>query len=219
MNRYILVIATTLVAVAIFAAGSFFYDRSQKTVIEQIVARSEGALVRPHSPIIGPTEAPVTIVEFLDPSCEACRAFYPITKQILQRFPGDVRLVIRYTPFHDGSEEAVRILETARRQMRFEAILSALFTAQPDWADHGAPNLQKAWSYAGRAGLNLDRARSEANSVEISDVIALDVADVKTFAIKQTPSFFVNGKPLTDFSPQGLLSLVESEVKRTKVVP
>ena len=219
MRRYILVVATTLVAVATFAVGTFLYDRTQTTVAEQVSAKSEGKLIRPHSPIIGPTEAPVTIVEFLDPSCEACRAFYPVTKQILQRFHGNVRLVIRYTPFHDGSEEAVRILETARRQMRFEAILSALFTAQPDWADHGSPNLQKAWSYAGRAGLNLERAQSEATSAEITDVIALDMADVKAFAVKQTPTFFVNGKPLTDFSPEGLFTLVESEIKTLKAVP
>ena len=34
-------------------------------------------LVRPHSPIIGPASAPVTVVEFLDPACEGCRRLHP----------------------------------------------------------------------------------------------------------------------------------------------
>jgi protein-disulfide isomerase len=31
-----------------------------------------------HSPVLGPQGAPVTIVEFFDPACETCHAFYPI---------------------------------------------------------------------------------------------------------------------------------------------
>ncbi|MFS8328883.1 thioredoxin domain-containing protein, partial [Vreelandella titanicae] len=34
--------------------------------------------MRSHSPILGREDAPVTIVEFFDPACEACRAFYPL---------------------------------------------------------------------------------------------------------------------------------------------
>src|SRR3982750_1684312 len=34
-------------------------------------------LVRPHSPVLGPAKARVTVVEVLDPACEACRAFAP----------------------------------------------------------------------------------------------------------------------------------------------
>ena len=37
-------------------------------------------LVRMHSPVIGSREVPVTIVEFFDPVCETCRAFYPVVK-------------------------------------------------------------------------------------------------------------------------------------------
>ncbi len=44
-------------------------------------------LVRPYSPVLGPAQAPVTIVEFLDPACEACRAFAPVVKQIMFLYP------------------------------------------------------------------------------------------------------------------------------------
>ena len=78
-------------------------------------AQAENSLVRAHSPVLGSEEAPVTVVEFFDPACEACRAFYPLTKRILEAYPEKVRLVVRYTPFHgDVSETAIRVLEVAR---------------------------------------------------------------------------------------------------------
>src|SRR4030095_13742863 len=40
-------------------------------------------LVRPHSPVFGPAQAPVTVTEILDPACAACKAFAPVVEQLL----------------------------------------------------------------------------------------------------------------------------------------
>lgn len=56
-------------------------------------------------------------------ACEACRASYPVVKQVMARYPRYVRLVIRYTPLDVGSEEAVRIHETARLQGVYVPVL------------------------------------------------------------------------------------------------
>ena len=74
---------------------------------------------RPHSPVFGNPAAKVTIVEFFDPSCETCRAFYPIVKGIVTSSFGQVRLVVRYAPLHKGSDTAVKILEAARQQGKY----------------------------------------------------------------------------------------------------
>lgn len=168
--------------------------------------------VRQHSPVIGPVDARVTIVEFLDPACEACRAFYPIVHEILRRHPNDVRLVVRYTPLHEGSEEAVRILETARMQNRFEPVLTALFQQQPRWADHGSPQISIAWDAAASAGLNVDTARAAMAAPHIDAVLRQDIADARTLGVRGTPTFFVNEQPLANFSPQGLYDLVRAEL-------
>ena len=42
--------------------------------------------------------------------------------------------MLRYTVFHQGSDEAVRILEVARMQDKFEQVLDALLEKQPAWA-------------------------------------------------------------------------------------
>lgn len=219
MNRRPLVLFIGLMALAGFAIAAFLYVRSTDATVQPPTLIVSDSLVRDHSPIIGPADARVTIVEFFDPSCEACRAFYPIVKQILAQFPKDVRLVLRYTPLHEGSDEAVRILDAARRQGKFEPVLETLLEHQPEWAVHGAPDLEKAWAFAGDAGLDVAQARRAATSPEIDAVLKQDIADVQANGVQRTPSFFVNGKTLTKFGPQELYDLVRSEVELPRSAP
>lgn len=172
--------------------------------------------VRQHSPVIGPANARVTIVEFFDPACEACRAFYPIVHEIMRRHPNDVRLVLRYTPLHQGSEEAVRILETARMQNKFEPVLTALFDQQPRWADDRSPQTPVAWEVAQSVGLDVTTARAAMNARHINSAIRQDMADINTLNIRGTPTFYVNEQPLAEFSPQGLYNLVLAQLEATQ---
>lgn len=213
MNSRIVVIAVAVVAVVAFGAAALLYGGQPRTPASTVVANFEDAgYVRPHSYVIGPVDAPVTITEFFDPSCEACRAYYPIVKQIMDRHPEQVKLVLRYAPFHDGSDEAVKILETARLQDLFIPVLEALLARQPEWAAHGDPDLELAWQIAGEAGLDVARAREDAKRPGIIGVINTDMVDVEALGVVQTPTFFVNGKAPSGTDPQNLADLVASEV-------
>lgn len=211
MNRRVLVALTALAAVVIFGGGAYHYTAQQKQAAAAVTA-VDSTLVRPHSPVLGTVDAPVTIVEFSDPSCESCRAFYPVVKRVLASYSDDVRVVIRYTPFHEGSDEAVRILEAARKQGKFEQVLGALVEKQPEWAVDGQPDLKRAWVIAGEAGLELMGARHDDVKPEVDEVLKIDVADVQANKVEQTPTFFVNGKPLVNFSEQGLIDLAKGEI-------
>jgi len=175
-------------------------------------APKDNTLVRAHSPSVGPVAAKVTIVEFFDPACEACRAFYPIVKQTMAQYPGEVRLVLRYAPLHQGSDEAVRILETARLQDIFIPVLEALLARQPEWAAHGSMDLEKAWTIAGDAGLDLKKARQARLAAKITAVLNQDIQDLKAVGVSQTPTFFVNGKPLQEFGVAQFQDLVRGEI-------
>lgn len=212
MTRRLLVAITAVVALFGFGGAAFFYDRNTEEKGESAASPQDDVLVRAHSPILGPENAPVTIVEFFDPACEACRAFYPVVKQIMGAFPEQVRVVLRYTAFHKGSDEVIRVLEAARLQGVFEPVLEAVLKAQPAWAAHDAPDLAKAWEAAGGAGLDVQKARADMLMPDITGVLNQDMADVQTVGVKQTPTFFVNGKPLPSFGAQQLYDLVQSEV-------
>jgi protein-disulfide isomerase len=219
MNRRVIVAGTAFVAILGFALAAYFVTPQpapapslpiQNTAIPNTTVN--GDLVRPTSPVLGQADARVTIVEFFDPACESCRAFYPIVKQIMADNPNTVRVVLRYAALHDGSEEAVRILETARLQGIFQPVLEALLDAQPVWASHGSPDMSKAWEAARGAGLDESRARREMSLPGIDTILRQDMADVRAFKVRGTPTFFVNGKPLPSFGRQQLEDLVRGEV-------
>ncbi|HUQ08720.1 MAG TPA: thioredoxin domain-containing protein [Steroidobacteraceae bacterium] len=173
-------------------------------------------LVRADSPVLGSATAPVTIVEFLDPACEGCRAFAPVVRQIQFLYPDDVRVVVRLADFHPGSEEAIRILLAAQRQHRFEEVLTALFDRQEEWASHHSPDVDAAWQIAAAAGLDVKAARSVAESSEITGRLREEGEDIMALKVARTPTFYVNGKLLEDFGAEQLMSLVKTEVEAGK---
>ncbi|QPN33431.1 thioredoxin domain-containing protein [Diaphorobacter sp. JS3051] len=206
MTRRTTVILAALVALVAFAAAVFLYQRHERQQMAEQAAAQFDVMVRGHSPVMGPANAPVTIVEFFDPACEACRAFYPYVKQILAAHPKDVRLVIRYVPFHrEPSIAGVQILEAARQQQRFEPVMDALMESQPVWASHGTPATERAWEFARTAGLDLEKARAYVDTGAVDKLLEQDVADLKAVGVRATPTFFVNGKPLPEPDPRVLL--------------
>ncbi|MBU4610339.1 thioredoxin domain-containing protein [Achromobacter sp. GG226] len=217
MNRRSLVLVVGAVAVAALAVAAVLSSRnaSLTSPVAPAAADARGAaqaLVRFHSPVLGRMDAPVTIVEFFDPSCEGCRAFHPHVKALLERYPQDVRVVMRYVLFHKGSEETVRLLEAARRQNLFAPVLDAILAAQPDW--HDDPAVAAAWAAAARAGLNEGQARAILQDEGISRVIQADAADVEQFGIRGTPTFYIDGQRLDRLSPEALQSAVESAIRQ-----
>lgn len=157
MNARKITVLVLLAAVAAaFMLGMKAYQRRVQTAQDAQVQAESARLVRMHAPVIGPPSAPVTIVEFFDPACEACRAFHPYVQQLMAQYPTEVRLVVRYAPFHEGSNQVVKLLEASRRQGKYLPMLEAVLEAQPVWADHGQPWPELAWGAAARTGLDLE---------------------------------------------------------------
>lgn len=185
----------------------------------ELTAEQAARLVRPHSPVLGAPNAPVTVVEFLDPACEGCRAFAPVVKQILFLHPDDVRVVVRFAAFHQGSDEAIRLLAASRQQGKFDETLTALFDRQDEWASHHAPNIEAAWKIAADAGVNIQKARRDARAEAANDLLRIDEEDVVALQVARTPTIFVNGRQPATFGPQQILDLVSAEVARVRAAP
>lgn len=200
--------------VAAFILGVSLYRKQTQTAQDQTVRAEQTRLVRMHSPVLGPQGAPVTVVEFFDPACETCRAFYPIVKGLLAQYPNEVRLVIRYAPFHQGSDQVVKLLEAARRQGKYQQVLEAVLQAQPTWADHGRPNPALTLQIAEQAGLDMRKATEDMGRPEMQALLEQDVADLTALQVSKTPTFFVNGRSLPSFGPEQLASLVAEEVAK-----
>lgn len=217
MNSKKLSVAVVLgIVLVAFLFGMNTYQRRVQNAQEQNVTQHMDRLVRMHSPVLGPQNAPVTIVEFFDPACETCRAFYPIVKNLMQQYPTEVRLVLRYAPFHAGSDQVIKLLEAAKKQDKYWDVLEMVLAAQPMWADHGNPNVALAYQAAEHAGLDLKQALTDASAPAIEAVLQQDVQDLTALNVTQTPTFFVNGRPLPSFGEEQLATLVAQEVAKTK---
>ena len=214
MNRRGLILSVLALGVAGFGGATWYATRPGPVAeAEPVAPELAEALIRSYSPVLGPESAPVTIVEFFDPACEACRAFYPVVEAIMAEHGDAVRVVIRYTPFHGAaSEEAIRVLEAARMQGVFEPVLEVVLREQPRWASHGAPEPGLILEIAATAGLDREAARTQMLAPDVVAILNQDRADVETVGVRQRPTFFVNGKPLDPFGEAELRSLVAAEV-------
>jgi protein-disulfide isomerase len=216
MNKTWLVVGTAAaIVVAFFVGSAVFRDSAKKEVVQAAQSNSD-ALFRAHSPIYGNPAAKVTIVEFFDPACETCRAFYPIVKGIVNASFSQVRLVVRYAPLHKGSDTAVKILEAARQQGKYWEALEKALAAQPEWAAHHNPQPEMIWALIGDLGLDIAKAQAAAASPEIDQLLRQDIADMQTLKVDRTPGFFVNGTPLREFGELQLKALVAQELAKAK---
>jgi protein-disulfide isomerase len=179
-------------------------------------ALNQSALIRAHSPSEGRQEAPVVVVEFFDPACGTCRMFYPEVKALMAQYPNRIRLVMRYAPFHKGSDKVVAVLEAARRQGKFWPTLEAMLDSQDDWASNHTAKVDLVWKYLEPVGLNMEQLAFDVTAPEVQQAMAQDMADANTLGVTQTPEYFVNGKPLPSFGLEQLKQLVADEVARTR---
>ncbi len=214
MTRRTIVALFGIAAIAVFVLAAALYTKSAPDLAQDVDANGESLLFRRYSPVLGPVDAKVTLTEFFDPMCETCRDFFPVVEEIVADHQGKVRVVLRYATFHPGSENAVRLLEAARRQNKFEAVLVALLERQGEWASHEGINTALMWELAGGAGLDIAKAKQDAALPEIDLLIQQDMADAKAAGVTKTPTFFVNGKPLQSFGKQELYDMVVEEAAR-----
>jgi protein-disulfide isomerase/uncharacterized membrane protein len=153
----------------------------------------------PEYPTLGATDAPVTIVEFSDFQCPFCRLGAVLMNTLLNRYPGQVKVVFRNLPLspecnakmthpmHPVACEAARTALCAHRDGKFKAVYEAIFENQESLAP-GKPA-----EYARAAGIDPDRLKACAESLGISEAIRKDVAEADRLEIQSTPTFFING--------------------------
>ncbi len=209
MNNKTLFISVAALFGLVFIAAVAVY-KSQQT--SSVANEALPALERVNAPAKGGKDAKVTIVEFFDPACGTCSQFYPLVNNLVKKYQGRVKVVMRYAPLHKGSEDVVKMLEAAHLQGQFWPAIELLFANQQRWVEHHVSNPQSA--LAGIKTLPLDHKQLESDwqSSKVAKIIDQDVHDGQTLQVRATPQFFVNGKPLVVFGYQELVDLVDEAI-------
>ena len=78
--------------------------------------------------------AKITLVEFADYECPHCKRFQPVLRQILDEFPGDVKLYFKHYPLpqHTNARLAAEAAVAAQKQGKFWQFQDKLWDQQDD---------------------------------------------------------------------------------------
>ena len=164
------------------------------------------------SPVIGPANARVTLVEFSDFQCPYCSVAVLKLNAILKAYPNDVKLIFKQYPLadlHSQAELAAEAALAAHRQGKFWPLHDAMF------ADRTHLTRQNILAMAGKAGLDLPRFQQDWDSSAIKQAVARDLADGDKIFVNGTPTIFIDGQRYNgDLELDAVRPVIEKEIKR-----
>ena len=164
-------------------------------------------------PFKGPENAPVTIAVFSDYQCAPCARLEPLLKQVLEKYPREVKLVVKQFPVirrHRYALSAARAALAADAQGRFRAFHERLFE------NHDALNDAVIRGIAEALGLDLIQFANDMRSPAVQGVITGDVNNGRQAGVRGTPTVFINGKILKSRSLSGFTQRIEEELKKKR---
>lgn len=163
------------------------------------------------APVLGPADAPVTVVEFTDYQCPFCKQAQSTVEALLERYAGKLRLVYQDLPLdiHAQAFQASRAARCAGEQQRFWEFHRDLLMGPGDFSD--ADLKRRA------AGLALDQAAfAECLASERhSDAIQASLDAASRVGVQATPTFFINGRRLSGAQPlEEFVTIIDEELAR-----
>lgn len=172
------IIFTVFVALGVFATNRIFSHQSP-AVVNQAVLNSMpiSDLVPTDARSLGSPDAPVTIVEFADLSCEACREMHGKLMTLLER-EKRLRLVFHHLPFtflpgHQLSDQMAVITEGAKSNEEFWKIVSNIYGSSKE------------------KPLSLNRIRDKVLLAKARARVDRDIALANRLKIDETPLYII----------------------------
>ncbi len=151
--------------------------------------------------VVGTTTTPITLVEYGDFQCPACRTYHPIVEQVIASTSLEtLRFVFRHFPLttiHANAIPAARASEAASSQGKFWEMYNLLYDKQPDW-ETSSDAKTIFIRYAKDLGLNEKKFLEDYDSKAVMDTINNDYKGGIKAGINSTPTFFVNGAKINN---------------------
>ncbi len=155
---------------------------------------------KPYSPsapdfrVEGPADAKVTVVEFSDFQCPACRYAEPPLRQLRALYRGRIRFVFKHFPLrmHQWARPAAAAAECAGRQGKFWPYHDMLYDRQDEWTNEKYDSFLTG--YARRVGLDLPAWQACRAGASAAAAVQADVQEGDDAWVNSTPTFFINGR-------------------------
>ena len=158
----------------------------------------------------------LTIIEFADFECPACRATSWELAELVKKHPEEVRVVFRHYPLdttcnstmtrqvHPFACSTALASEAAGEQGKFWEFHDAVYARKDNlFGPDGRPDLsEKALETRAKAlGLNLAEWDASKKSAVVQQKVVDDIIDGGGFGVTSTPTLFVNGRRISGGRP------------------
>lgn len=176
----------------------FFFIRTQPIPLPKPkinISNSSGQktpLVTFIDPVRGATNAKVTLVEYADFECIACKQLNPIIEIAMKTFPNDVRLVWKDVPndsAHPHATSSSIAAHCAQQQGKFWEFASMLFDRQTYLSDTQYTQI------ASELGLNTDAFTKCFSNADTLPIVKKNLQEGLDLGIIATPTLFVGSVP------------------------
>jgi len=167
------------------------------------------------APALGPENAKVTLVEFSDFQCPYCKGFFPVLKQIEEKYKDNVRIVYRQYPIaslHPYAPKAAEASLCAHEQGKFWELHDAMFQEQDKLT------IKDLKAKATRLGLDQKKFDSCLDTGKFSERVQEDTREGQRSGVTGTPALYINGVSV-DGGAVGfdvMQRLLDEELARTK---
>jgi len=188
-------ILCVVVVAIVVVRHEFFAPKPPSTTTSVNLSKGQWATAIQRGHRFGSAQAPVTIVEFADFECPACRQFEGLLQSARKKYPTEVSILFRHWPlsYHHQAYPAARAAECAGAQGRFEQFHDAIY------AENDLLGQKPYAQFAREAGVPDVEAFAKCASLTDSvPAIEADVREAHALNGTGTPLLIINGTQITN---------------------
>jgi len=174
---------------------------------------NEGVVLTEH--IKGNPNATVTLTEYSDFECPACKQFEPVVLEVLAQYGDGIKFEYKHFPLiqiHPYAEPAAWAAEAAGQQGKFFEFQELLFENQESWIPPNSTPTRNFTQYAEELGLDIVQFNRQSRSSLIKDKVRGEYEEARGLGLTGTPTFFLNGQKMNITTYQDFKAQVAAAV-------
>ena len=187
MKKFLIIV---LVAVAVIGGGAMLKKDS----------KSNTTTASPTNHTFGSGSTGVVLKEYGDFQCPGCGAFFPIVKEVKEKYKDKITFQYVHFPLsqiHQNALSAHRAAEAAGNQGKFWEMHDLLYNNQNTWKSSTLVS-RDFESYAQQLGLDMTKYKTDYASAQTNNIIQADIKTGQDLKVTGTPTFFIDGKQVED---------------------
>lgn len=193
-------------------------EAEDQKALEETFSKPLVADIRSDESIIGPKDAPITLVEYSDFECPFCSRGFGTVKELMSKYQGKIRFVYKHLPlsFHPQAMISAKYYEAIRLQDEKKAFAfhDEIYKNQAKLSS-GTAFLDTA---AKKVGADIKRLKKDIDSAQVAKRIDDDVKEAASLGMQGTPGFLLNGVPVRGAYPtEHFVGIIDELQKRGKL--